>query len=1443
MRLPYLKKPKVYVPLGLAVLLAALMAVIFHPSFQRKMLLDHVGPLVDSLEIEHVHLTPWSLGAKRLAIKYSGGSFQLGEGRIGFCLSALVVKTISLQTVALSDFLIDLKDFQPPASEEPDSGPFSGVLALLDLGFGIGLKEVLIDGKVLLGDEQSVVVKVTGGGIQTDASGVLDVAVRFLPGQKGDHVDIHGDLTITQLSAGKYAGIEADLGLQAVLAALPHSENMQIKARVSPAPPEGSKSGAPPSEADEPPIATEALELALTLNDDQARERSIVGLTGVYDGTSGRFAGDYRVTANERLVQPFLKDLKLPPSEELVSGDIDFDAANLTGQMTVISALKLKDLRKANANDKLPEWLSIQNDLRLSLLPGNELRVETLNSGVFDDTERKALSSRLPSGVEIRLDDLHGFLGKDRTLLELDLPHVPLTWFDVLLPDLDITGGVLQAAFEVTTDASAAIHLKPTKLFQVSGLGIKRGEEALVEGLDLSVLPLLTYTGKALRLSFNDIKVAAEDNTLASASLSAVVPLADPKQAAVTVKADLDLYLDPVVGFFAPDTAGRRGLPKDLSLPDLSLAFEGDFVQQADAIRVGALKASVSQGKQSQVLQVQLQKPLEIGVTEEGQVFRDAEGELARITLGKFDLGWLSALVPGGSIKGALLSGGFSVTGKAGGGVLVATQSPIRVGGLSISGKEGPVIADLEIRLKPELVYSPEGIKLSYADLSVKSRSGELVTAQGAVTLPGAVGKRTAADGRLAIDLRALAEQPGIARALKAGIESPLRLEAEYGLEQTEDSVDIKRLAANLFYADGPPRVALTSPGGLRVRIQPGANPNPLGRATGRVTLDIRDLSPEPFAKALEANGLSFGKASGKASIISDGAALNLDAVEPFVIEGIAVKEGGKGVLRPFAIKLEPGATTLRGETLRARIDELSIAFAGDDEKPAVTATAEVTFKGGKASRLESLSARLVASLPELLEQPALLPGHTLSSGEVQSDLKWYPSGRLQSSTKIQGLQGNEELALRAVDIPIDGELGEDGAFSFTIPIKAQGKSGDTAIDVQVSHGGGAGDVQGLRVDVDSKVVYLNDVLGTLRAIAGEEGDEDGEQERSGPDRDAEPASSREADRRAVWDVLPYPTRLDLDVGRLFYTDYLEIRDIKGVLGVGPETLALTEWAAYFHDSPMSVDGALRFSAGQTSPYDLRLVGSIEQLNLAQFLRELVPGSTPRAEGLFNVKLDAFGSAPNLPQYRNDLFFDLRFQSRDGVFRPLEPDSVLITGSSNFAGAFGEGVSNVPTGLFGVGAVSRLVNYIREIPYDRIDIHVIRDESRDLQIKRYLVQSPSILMTAKGGIDYQAGTDVFESPMSMTVQLDMRNKGAAILHSLDLLKPEKDPYGYWVGPEIKVGGTLFKTQSNVEDIITRAGSGAVMGGITRPVAGLWGNIKYDWFDEGEPAEYEYEEEK
>jgi len=372
-------------------------------------------------------------------------------------------------------------------------------------------------------------------------------------------------------------------------------------------------------------------------------------------------------------------------------------------------------------------------------------------------------------------------------------------------------------------------------------------------------------------------------------------------------------------------------------------------------------------------------------------------------------------------------------------------------------------------------------------------------------------------------------------------------------------------------------------------------------------------------------------------------------------------------------------------------------------------------------------------------------------------------------------------------------------------------------------------------------VFYLNDILNTLKAIANEEAKEEAEAELSEEQRAAmeaeKQADDMRADDQAFWDVIPYNRHVTYNIQRLFYTDYLEIVDITGRAEATAGRLSLDQFKAQFHDSPIALNSVLTFTPGE-KPYDLEMQASVDRFDLATFLRELDPESTPMAEGLFDVKIDAYGNSPNMVQYRNNLYFDMKMHSRDGVFRLLDPNDPLVTGSSNFAGAVGEGVSYIPTGLFGLGAVARLVNYIKEVPYDKIEAHLLRGESRDVQIKKYVVQSPEVLMTAKGGISYEEGIDILQSPLAMEAQLDLRERGAAIFYDLGLLRKEQNAYGYWKGPEIKFWGTLTQTESNLGEIIETAGKGAVLGGITRPISGLIGNVKHLWMDEeGEPLEY------
>jgi hypothetical protein len=1339
---------------------------------------------------------------------------------------------LNIKTLALKDVSIDLEQFNPPdTAEEENGGPFPGVLASLERGLGYTLQEVMIDAAVRLPEKRALTARISGGGIKPEASGAITVEVRFDTGNRSDHITIDGSLGLDQLTRGRFTTVETTLAIQTSLEKLPETERVNLNLTITPAQvaTDEEESPRPEGDDDKPRYTPESLHFALRLPDSEGGVRSALDLQGVYDGNTGGIGGGYRVTANERLVQPYIKDV-IPPSAEVLTGEYRLNTTTLTGDMTVTSDLLVKEIREVKADNSLPDMLQLRNNFRVSLLPGMQLRVETLDTAVSDNADNKPLETRLPGDLHIPMDDFATFFRQENTLLEFELPGVPLVWFNVFLPDYQITDGVLKAAFEVTTDVDGAIHIKPVKPLKVNGLTVKQQDKALIEGLNMTVLPSVNYSGDALGVSLNKLVIDAGNGELAKANLDVAISLSGGGD--ITAQAGADLDLHRLLDVLAIKPKGRTTLPRHLGLNT-----KAALRQKPGLLTVNTLDAGLTLENKTSLVKLHLLQPLLMQTTSAGRKLGNSSGELATLTFSDIDLNWFSVFVPDASLRGRLSRADLTLAADAEGAATITSGKPVALRHVTLATREGPLLNDLGISLRPVIRIAPAGTRIDYKDLGVTSGRTRLVSGGGRITLPASADNPLVTDGRLSVDVQALARQPLIARALQAEIDAPVRLAADYSLALDESAIDIDRLSVGLFYTDPEPRVSLRADSKLRVRTRLGGRQSELGRTTGKVTLTLARLTPEPFANILKANGIAFSEANGKAVLTSNGRSLTVDTIEPFRIAGLAVKNPGGAVLNPFTLVVD-SETTLQGNALQAKLDELSVAFDRDKGAHALDARADLTLKGaGDDVSLETLSADLSVSLPSVLEQPAILPGHTLKAGKLTASARKEVDGKFTVNTRIDELEGRKALALQSLALDIDGRLAPDGGFTLMAPLREQGKSGDSDIRVKATYAPGAGPGKVVDVAINSTVFYLNDILNTLNSIVGKQRAASSEDNKPAA-TDGTPVAEQELqalnlkpDERAFWDTTDYDARVKFRLDRLFYTDYLEFRDIQGHAALLPDKLELGDFSMHFHDSPITLDGRMSFAPGET-PYDLKLRAGVEQFDMARFFRELVPGSTPRAEGLFDVSLNAFGASPNLPEYRNRLFFDMRLQSRDGVFRPFNPDSALLAGSSGFAGVFGEGVSNIPTGLFGLGAVSRLVNYMKEIEYDKIDIHLVRDESRDVQIKEYVVQSPEILMTATGGVTYQEGADIVDSPLSMEARLDMRERGAAILYSLGLLQSEKDDLGYWKGPVFKVWGKIARSESNLDDIISDAGHGAVLGGITRPLSGLWGNLKYWWFGGG-----------
>jgi len=1431
MRLPRPRRPAHYVLLGLAAVVVLACALVFHPAFQKKMLLKFVGPQVDALDIGAFHLTPWSLELNDIDVNYHGGRFEIQQGSLRFCPSSLLLLNLNLKQVALKNVRIDLQSFTPPAPvetpplpDQPPPQPFPGVLAVLAHGLSYTLGELDVDATVRLPKAQVLSLNATGGGVAPDKSGAVDLKVRFDTGQQDDHVDLDTKLTLDQKTRGRFAALTIESAVAAALASLPETERADLALALTPT--QAAKTAQPAAGGKAPRYTPESLRLTVRQNDSAGNNRSTLTLQGTYDGNDGGFAGDYRLGANERLAQPYAGDRRLPPAEEALNGDLDFNLFDLTGAMTVINDLRVSDLRKTQASEQLPQSLRLRNNFRLSLLPGRRLRVETLDSGLTDDAHHTPLTTKLPNELQVPLEDVGGFLHQENTLLEFELPDVPLTWFDALLPNQTITAGKLTGAFAITTDSASAIHLKPLKPLKIAGLGLQQADGKRFEGLNLSALPGATYTGDSLQLTVDKIALEADGKPLAGATLGAAVPLVSDAQGKLDAHLDATLEVPQIASLLAGEPVRDKSLPRQLAVN-----LRTQVRQSPERMRIDQLDASVTKDARTPLVNLKLQQPLVLQQTQNGTRLTNDAGTLATLTISDIRLDWFSGFVPDMQLKGLLRHAEFDAAAEAPGVTTLTSTGPVSLTGVSLVRNRQPLLDKVGVSLRPALRLTPDATTITYQDLAVTGDQTRLVTADGSVTLPGAADAPLLADGHLSVDGQAVTRQPLVADALKAPLDAPVRLEADYGLEQRTDRIDIKRLAARLVYGDDRTRLQLQADSGIRIRTARARSASVAGAARGQATLTLNNLTSEPFASILAARGLAFDTINGKAVLGSDGRALQIETPEPLVVAGVALKSADKRLINPFTLTAA-SSTTFDGDTLQARLSKLGVIFDKYKDTQALDGTVYLRLArtDDKALHIASLASHLTLQLPAVLDQPAILPDHRLTAGALTAEMQLDADGKLAAFARVGGLRGHEELALRSANLQVDGHLNTDGRFALTAPLTLDGTSGESNFEVDATGSIERAAAETLELAINSPVYYLNDVLHALEQIKGEQAETAKTPEPATP----QPPTPIDTapDTRAFWDN-GRSVKIALRLDHLFYTDYLDIQNIRARLEFTPERLALTRFEAHFHDGPINADGTLGFSGG-AAPYDLKFKAGVRQFDFARFFRELAPEAKPRAEGLFDVDVDAFGQSPNMAQYRNDLFFDARLHSGKGVFRLLDPDSTLVAGSSGLATGFGEVVSYLPTGLFGVGAVSRLVEYIREVEYNKIDIHLVRDASRDVQIKEYVVQSPEMLLTADGGIQYREGKDILQSPLNLDAQLNLRGKGAAIFYELGLLKSKQDKWRYWEGPALKFWGTPASSQSNLADLIAQAGRGSVLGGVTRPLAGLIGNIKYRWFGKDEP---------
>ncbi|MGE3771519.1 MAG: hypothetical protein AB7I32_01240 [Gammaproteobacteria bacterium] len=1435
------------------------LAALFNPSLQQRVLLPKLLPLareagVETLEVEHLRLTPWSLELRGLHLDYRGLELRLGEAELVFNPFGLLTDTIVVHELRVPDLAVDLTRFR---SGPPSTTPFAGVISMLDQGYGLALYDVDVAADVTLDAARRLQASLRGDGVRPHVPGALELGLHYDDGVQ--QLDADGRLKLDQLSQGRFRELALDAQATLAAPALPAPERLSLTLAVMPAPGTGHlraliRERRLRGETLSP--APESLQLALQPLDAAGAPRARFEFDGLYRGDQGSLRGRYTLTAGNALVASYLGAQPLPTFALEAEGELGVQTMSGAIDLTLAATTRLTELAKVlGDNPALPPALVLHSGTTLAL-HGERLALTRFDHALMDESRATpVLALALQPPLVVDLAAPAALLDTPRALGTLALSAVPVPWANGLLQGQTLTGGELSAAFELAVGEERQLQLLPLQALTLGEVAVEAGEDVLVPALRVSLLPTLTKSDARLRLRLDELAIADGARRLAGGRITLTQPLIVPakdEEAAPEVAAQiadddtdapsstpaapppapalpplriayvLDADLDAVRAL--PPLAARRD---EVPLPDgLRFDAKGAVELQGTQATVATLDAGLAQPTRPNLVELVARQPFALPSAD--APFENPRGELASLSLRGIDLAWITAFVPDVVLSGTLAAADLLLSAPAAGRYALRATAPLRVQGVDARLGEAAQVEDLDLVVTPAVDYAPEGLRFDLRQLNLASRGHVLARGDLAGSLPLGEKSKTplAGEGRLELDLTGLVAQPALRRALaREPPDLALDGRVDFAAAMHGDAIRVGRLAVDLK-AGPQASFRLVADEGLEVRPKIARDERLARHVIGEVSLAIRDLSSSVVERFVALDGLAFADFDAELRLSSVGSVLRADSAAPLRVEDVRLSADEQPLLQAFTLGTR-AAVKVEGRQLEFDLADFALNFAGN-ATPALSGRVAATIEPDRAVALSTLDAELAAQLPQWLSQPAVMPGHKLTAGAVNTRIAVTPDGAIAARLALDGLAASAPLAIAHIELPVGGSMAADGrGFSFTAPFSANGKSGTSTAAIAATYAPEPGEQGLLRLRLDSELFYLNDLLATLAAVSPQVA----AALPPPPDaKDSAPvAIDLTRDAKAAWDILPYGTALEYRIAKLFYTDYLAFDEVSGKLSVRKKKLAATDVAARFHASQMKLDGTLDYRGDAAEPYRLDVNGTVKDFDLNQFFKELVPGEKPRIKGLFSVKLAANGEMPNLGQLRNETLFDIRMRSNKGVFRPLPPSSTLLVGTSDMLGLVGEGLSYMPTGGFGAGTIARLVNYIARIDYDVVDIRVRRAESRDIVIERFLVRSPTISMTAAGGITREAGRDVVDSPLDLRANLDMSGRGAAILYSMGLLKSEKNDAGYWRGPEFRIWGTPSASESNFADIIRQASDGTVKGGITRPLAGLIGNLKYRWF--------------
>ncbi|MEO0795421.1 MAG: hypothetical protein AAFX93_09675 [Verrucomicrobiota bacterium] len=685
--------------------------------------------------------------------------------------------------------------------------------------------------------------------------------------------------------------------------------------------------------------------------------------------------------------------------------------------------------------------------------------------------------------------------------------------------------------------------------------------------------------------------------------------------------------------------------------------------------------------------------------------------------------------------------------------------------------------------------------------------------------------EKIVAGGSLALELRDLASWKPELASIGSGT-----LDAKLKAEMTPGQTKLDALTADFETSRGRKLVEIVLKKPFAIKTGDGGIK--LDGASGELlAISLANLPIEwltPFVPNVDLSGDDISASATLSASSTD--AFSLASSSPWSLGNLSVVQNGKPILQAVTINLQPNLA-INGKQVDVQLTNVQMT---NGSKTLLAGELDVKTNMDNAAESTTATLRIQGDLAQLQSQPIMEPYHGLAGGSYSLSASAQPhsSGMaIDSSLSLSNLTLKQSFdQLRSASLGIKGVV--DGADKIDIqgPLKIQGSKHNSDATMVTKFDRTQG-VNQFDVSLTGQTLAVDDLQFLSKAFKNPnyQKSEPAKATKQTPTTTASSANDG-PDEVAAWHG---------QVGKAvlaFETVYLgsnELKQLDAQLNITDESLRLTPLTAQLNGAPINGKAIIDFRAGNPKPYLLDSSIDLQKLEIGSLLSSTNNPKDSAVTGEFTFNGAANGEAPSLGRISETVMFDLNIKGGPGVVRskgtPVSAVTNLTSTGLGLAGSIAQlaGVNaiNDNPGLQSVNGLLKAIS--EEIKYELISFEALREKDLNINLKEFLLYSPSNELKFKGTglITYQENVPIPDQPMVIQTQLWTKGKQSDLMNELKLAGSERDSDGYQAGFKFPITGTLSKPDyysslanallSNATNIV-----GGIVGGAAHSASGI-----------------------